>query len=238
MLSTAQIHSIETCGTVDGPGIRYVIFFQGCPLRCQYCHNPDTWDPKVGMEMTLDEILADIYKYRSFMKRSGGGVTATGGEPLLQAGFVAKLFKELKKMGIHTALDTSGFAPMDSAKAVLAHTDLVLLDIKSFDPETFKKVTTVSLTPTLRFAAYLDLANIPAWIRFVLVPGLTDNLEDIQRLSDYLKTLHNIQRIEVLPFHKMGEYKWEQLGIPYQLGDTPTPDEDLVAKVRKILNAT
>lgn len=237
MASTARIHSIETCGTVDGPGIRYVIFFQGCPLRCQYCHNPDTWNPSLGTEMTLDELLADIKKYRSYMKHSGGGVSATGGEPLMQADFVAELFRELRRMGIHTALDTSGFANMESAKKVLEHTDLVLLDIKSYNKQTFERVTSVPLDPTLRFAQYLKEHNIPAWIRFVLVPGLTDNLEDIKKLGAYIKTLSNVERVEVLPFHKMGEYKWESLGLPYQLTDTPAPDAELVAKVRAILGA-
>lgn len=230
----AYIHSIETCGTVDGPGIRYVIFFQGCPLRCRYCHNPDTWQKGAGRAVELEELLLDIQKYRGYMKHSGGGVSATGGEPLLQADFVAALFERLRGMGIHTALDTSGYASEKSAQKVLAHTDLVLLDIKSFNPQTYKRLTGASLAPTLRFAAALSEAKIPVWLRYVLVPGLTDDLDEIRALAAYLKLLKNIERIEILPFHKMGEYKWEALGASYELADTPPPSPELLEQVKRI----
>lgn len=229
-----RIHSIETCGTVDGPGIRYVIFFQGCPLKCKYCHNPDTWNSAKGTEMTVDELMADIMKYRSYITMSGGGVTASGGEPLLQSEFLTILFKKCKEKGIHTALDTSGYAALDKIKPLLACTDLVLLDIKSYLPETFQEITGVPIQPVLNFARYLDDQKIPAWVRFVLVPGLSDQKENISQLADYLSGLSNIRQVDVLPFHKMGEYKWEELGYEYHLTDTGAPDTDTLNQVKDI----
>lgn len=229
-----RIHSFETCGTVDGPGIRFVIFMQGCPLRCQYCHNPDTWDSSKGNEFSVDELIEEIVKYRSYMNFSGGGITITGGEPLLQAEFILELFKRCRALGIHTALDTSGFIFNSAAKAVLEYTDLILLDIKSINPETFTKVTSANIDSVLTFAKYASDSFIKTWIRFVLVPGLTDNLDEIEMLSKYINSISSVERIEVLPFHKMGEYKWEALGYQYQLKDTESPSTSLVSEVKEI----
>lgn len=228
MAIAGRIHSVESCGTVDGPGIRFVIFTQGCPLRCQYCHNPDTWDPKGGDVISADKLFDDIKKYKSYMKFSGGGVTISGGEPLLQPKFVEELFKKCKSDGIHTALDTSGFIKLETAKPVLEYTDLVLLDIKCYDPVMYKNITSVSLAPTLKFAEYLSSINKPMWIRYVLVPGLSDNDEYLESLAQYLSTLNNIEKVEVLPFHKLGEYKWEELGLEYKLKDTKEPTQQRI----------
>ncbi|ONI38989.1 pyruvate formate-lyase 1-activating enzyme [Candidatus Epulonipiscium fishelsonii] len=228
------IHSVETCGTVDGPGIRYVLFMQGCNLRCQYCHNPDTWKLTDGKEMDTEILIKEIVKYKPYMKSSGGGVTISGGEPLLQPEFVADLLKKCKKHGIHTAIDTSGFIAIEKAKPVLDYLDLVLLDIKSFNPEIYKDLTSVSVDPTLKFAKYLNERNIPIWIRYVLVPNITDNPKDINNLAKFLTTLNNVERIDVLPFHKMGEFKWEALGYEYKLKDISEPTQKSVTDAKNI----
>lgn len=237
MNTTAKIHSIETCGTVDGPGIRYIIFFQGCPLRCQYCHNPDTWNMSKGKKITLEELFKDIKKYKSFMKSSEGGITASGGEPLLQTEFLINLFKLCRENKIQTALDTSGNIFTDAQKELLKYTDLVLLDIKSFDAHVFKNLTTQELAPTIQFSDYLSENNIPAWIRFVLVPNLTDNKEHIKQMAKYISTLKNIKRVDVLPFHKMGEYKWEELEFKYKLQETSPPSAELLSEVKEIFRS-
>ncbi len=223
---TGRIHSIETCGTVDGPGLRFVVFTQGCPLRCLYCHNPDCRHPEDGRAVTVDELMGEIKKYRSYLRR--GGVTVSGGEPLMQPEFVQEIFQRCHALGLHTALDTSGYVLLDHAKPVLAHADLVLLDIKSYDPDLYQRVTHVSLEPTLRFAQYLAGIGKPTWIRFVLVPGLTDPVTNVEGLAQFVATLPNVERVEVLPFHQMGAYKWESLGYDYALKDTPTPSPELV----------
>lgn len=238
MSVTGRIHSVESCGTVDGPGIRFVVFLQGCPLRCQYCHNPDTWDPTGGTETTVDELVAEIQKYSSYMQFSGGGLTVSGGEPLLQAAFVTALFKRCRELGIHTALDTSGYCTLSSEiETLLSYTDLVLLDTKSISAETYETITGVPIEPTMLFARYLSDHQIPAWVRFVLVPGLSDNEGEVQALTKFLCTLKNVQKVEVIPFHKMGEYKWKQLGYGYKLGDTPPAHPRDVAYVRSIFAA-
>jgi pyruvate formate lyase activating enzyme len=229
MAIVGRIHSIETCGTTDGPGIRFVIFTQGCPLRCLYCHNPDCQNLTTGEEITVDELIAEIQKYTSYMRYSGGGVTISGGEPLMQPQFVREICKRCQEIGIHTALDTSGFV-VDPAKDVLNFVNLVLLDIKSFDSEVYRKLTSVSLDPTLKLARYLSEIHKPTWIRFVLVPNLTDGISSLVDLADFISTLKNVERVEVLPFHKMGEYKWEQLGYDYQLKNTPPPTSELLQK--------
>jgi len=226
----AKIHSIESCGTVDGPGIRFVVFTQGCPLRCQYCHNPDTWNMKDGKETSVDELVKEALKYQSYMKFSGGGVTATGGEPLLQADFIKEFFSQLKMHHIHTAIDTSGYIFNEKVKEVLALTDLVLLDIKNFDPHAYKALTGVELQGTLDFLDYLGEIKKPVWIRYVLVPGLTDNIDTIEALSKHLSQYTNIERIELLPFHKMGEFKWKELGIDYKLHQVKEPSKDSMVK--------
>ena len=229
-----RIHSIETCGTVDGPGIRYVIFTQGCPLRCLYCHNPDCRTPHDGKEVTVDELITDIQKYRSYIEFSRGGVTISGGEPLMQPEFVLEIFRRCQNLGIHTALDTSGYVKLATAKPILDYVDLVLLDIKSFDPEIYHQVTRVSLEPTLNLARYLSEINKPVWIRFVLVPNLTDPPHNIRGLAEFVSDLNNVKRVEILPFHKMGEYKWEQLGYEYLLKDTPPAPPELIETAKKI----
>jgi pyruvate formate lyase activating enzyme len=229
-----RIHSIETCGTVDGPGIRYVIFTQGCPLRCLYCHNPDCREPHEGKEVTVDELITDIQKYRSYMQFSGGGVTVTGGEPLMQPEFVGEIFRRCHELGIHTSLDTSGYVHLATVKPILDDVDLVLLDLKSFDPQIYHQVTNVSLEPTLELAGYLSEINKPVWIRFVLVPNLTDRPDNIQGLAEFVSGLKNVERVEILPFHKMGEYKWEQLGYEYKLQNTPAASSELVATTKEI----
>jgi pyruvate formate lyase activating enzyme len=222
----AKIHSIESCGTVDGPGIRFVVFTQGCPLRCQYCHNPDTWKMQDGKETSIDYLVEEALKYKSYMKFSGGGVTVTGGEPLLQVDFVKELFERLKDEGIHRAIDTSGYIFNDKVKEVLDLTDLVLLDIKHFDPTLYKNLTGVELAPTLNFLDYLGEKNIKVWIRYVLVPGLTDQLEHIEALAKHLSQFTNIERIELLPFHKMGEYKWKEMNLEYKLANVNEPTNE------------
>ncbi|MCL2838637.1 MAG: pyruvate formate-lyase-activating protein [Oscillospiraceae bacterium] len=235
-----KIHSIETCGTVDGPGIRYVIFMQGCHLRCLYCHNPDTWDiNNYSKELTVGEIMEDILKYRSYFQASGGGVTLSGGEPLLQKEFAAALFKACKLEGLHTALDTSGHDGNinDATLEVLKYTDLVLLDIKSINADTFKKVTGATIDATLNFAQFLFDEEIPTCVRFVLVPGLTDNEDDLHEMARYLKSLKNVTKVGVLPFHQMGAYKWENLNLKYELKGKPEPTAEETEKVRKLFRS-
>ncbi|QUI21248.1 pyruvate formate lyase-activating protein [Vallitalea pronyensis] len=235
MDTKGKIHSIETCGTVDGPGIRFVIFMQGCPLRCKYCHNPDTWKLSDGEETSVEAVMTQIKKYTSYMKFSGGGVTVTGGEPLLQPHFVKELLKRCKEEQIHTALDTSGYVFNDHVKEVLDYTDLVLLDIKCYNKEQYQYITSVSLDPTLNFMQYLSDTKKSVWIRYVLVPGLSDKEAYIDGLGKYLSQFDNIDRVELLPFHKMGEYKWEELGLTYELKDTQEPTDASMKQAMGIL---
>lgn len=231
MTIKGMIHSLESCGTVDGPGVRFVVFMQGCPLRCKFCHNPDTWKLKDGKEFTVDEVMNEVKKYKSYMKFSGGGITVSGGDPLMQPKFVAELLKRCKEEKIHTAIDTSGYVNLDIAKDVLEYADLVLLDIKSHNNIVYKDLTGVSNEPTLKLANYLSSINKPMWVRYVLVPHITDNMEDINSLGKFLSNLNNIEKLEVLPFHKMGEFKWDELGYDYELKNTRPPSEDSVKKV-------
>ena len=215
---TGKIHSIETFGTVDGPGIRYVIFLQGCHLRCKYCHNRDTWDTTVGTPKKVSELVQDIQKYSDYIKFSKGGVTVTGGEPLLQPKFLIALFTELKKLGYHTALDTSGMFPLTpEVKQVLSLTDLVLLDIKHIDDEKCKDLVGFSNKLELEFANYLSENGIKMWIRQVIIPGITDDENDLIRLKEFLQTLKTVEKIELNPYHTLGVYKWEDLGLEYPL---------------------
>ena len=212
-----RVHSIETFGTVDGPGIRFILFMQGCPLRCKYCHNRDTWDVKGGTEYTTDEIISQALKYSSYMRASGGGITVSGGEATLQPEFLAELFTKAKKNNIHTCLDTSGFVNIDTIAPVLENTDLVLLDIKHMNEEKSKELTGVGIEKTLKLAKHLDSLNIPVWIRHVLVPGVTDDVENLEKLAEFVSTLNNVDRFELLPYHTMGVHKWESMGLPYEL---------------------
>ena len=231
-----KIHSLETFGTVDGPGIRFVIFMQGCSLQCKYCHNRDTWNINSGFEATTSEIVEQITRYKSYIDSSGGGVTVSGGEPLLQTEFLIELFKKLKKLKIHTAIDTSGSISINqNIEELLSYTDLVLLDIKHIDNKKCIDLTGHSNKNTLDFAQYLSNHNIPMWIRQVLVPGITDNESDLQKLKEFLGTLNNIKRIEILPYHNMGKFKWEDLGFTYPLENIPLPTKEQIQKAKDIL---
>ncbi len=235
MATIGNIHSIESCGTVDGPGIRFVVFMQGCPLRCQYCHNPDTWKIGSGKPMTVEALMSEVVKYKSYMRFSGGGITITGGEPLMQLDFVYELIEACKSEGIHTAIDTSGYVFNDRAKKIIDAVDLVLLDVKHSDPEQYKVITGGRLAPTLAFLDYLGQINKPLWVRYVLVPTLSDQPEAIEHLAIILSQYSNIERIELLPFHKMGEYKWTELGLDYKLSDINEPDKMAVVEAMSIL---
>ncbi|WP_416829031.1 pyruvate formate-lyase-activating protein [Ectobacillus polymachus] len=234
-----RIHSIESCGTVDGPGIRYVIFLQGCLLRCQYCHNADTWNIGGGKEVSVEEIMEDVKCYLPFLK--GGGVTVSGGEPLLQLDFLIELFKQCKELGIHTAIDTSGgcyseeMLFQEKLGELMNYTDLLLLDIKHIDSHVHRKLTGKPNEHILSFARYLSEKRKPIWIRHVLVPTITDKEEDLRKLSLFLGTLRNIKKVEVLPYHKLGVYKWKELGLTYPLEGIEPPTEERAAWARQIL---
>lgn len=215
-----KIHSIETFGTVDGPGVRFVVFFQGCPMRCAYCHNPDTWEMDGGTEVSAEELITRLNRNRAFYKT--GGITATGGEPLLQIDFLIELFELAKKEGIHTCLDTSGILfPLEQIDRLLAVTDLVMLDIKHIRDEEHRALTGHSNANVLAFARYLAKKNIPVRIRHVVVPGITFEEEELLELGRFLGTLPNLEKLEVLPYHSMGKVKYDSLGIDYRLKDTP-----------------
>ncbi|HEY8905315.1 MAG TPA: pyruvate formate-lyase-activating protein [Rhodoferax sp.] len=229
-----RIHSLESGGMVDGPGIRFVVFTQGCPLRCLYCHNPDAQGLCDGREISVDELMTEISKYRSYMKFTGGGVTITGGEPLIQRDFTREVFRRCQGLGIHTTLDTSGFASQHVAATVLEHVDLTMLCIKAFDPDVHTRLTGVPREPSLRFAEYLHSARKTTWIRFVLVPGITDSVDNVEGLAKFLAPMTNVEKVEILPFHKMGEFKWERMGFDYELKDTPPPSAAQVQAVAEI----
>lgn len=231
-----KIHSFESFGTVDGPGIRFVIFMQGCPLKCQYCHNRDTWDMSNGTEYDIDTIINKVIHSKPYFENSNGGVTVSGGEPLLQAKFVTQLFKKLKSLNIHTAIDTAGSLKInDAIKELLSYTDLVLLDIKHINNEKCIKLTGLSNENTLNFAKYLSEHKIPMWIRQVLVPGITDDEKDLQELKKFIDTLSNVEKIELLPYHDMGKFKWKEFGEEYPLLNTPIPTEEQINRVKLIL---
>ncbi|MFE2319107.1 pyruvate formate-lyase-activating protein [Streptomyces sp. NPDC059441] len=232
-MATGRIHSWDLSTGVDGPGTRFVLFVSGCPLRCLYCANPDTWHMRDGKEATVDAVMAEIEKYRTFVTTAGGGVTVTGGEPLLQPVFTADLLRRCKEAGLHTALDTSGFLGERATDELLADTDLVLLDIKSFDIRTYRNLTGGELAPTLNFATRLDRLGIPVRIRYVLVPGWTDASEAVAGLARFVAGLGNVDRVDVLPFHKLGASKYEALGIPFPLRDTPVPEPGSTERVRE-----
>lgn len=232
---TGRIHSFESFGTLDGPGIRFIVFMQGCPLRCIYCHNRDAWDPCGGKEYTVDDVIFEIKKYKTYMDLSGGGVTVTGGEPTLQAEFVAELFKKCHEAGIHTALDTSGFTNVAAVEELLKYTDLILLDIKHAVDEKHISITGVSNSKIKKFAEYASSAGIPIWIRYVLVPGFTDSQEDLELASSFISELASVEKVEVLPYHRMGQYKWEKLGQKYPLEGVREPSAAEVKNAREIL---
>ena len=234
----AKVHSFESLGTVDGPGIRYVIFLQGCHLRCKYCQNRDTWDMNSGTYKSLDEMINQIKRYKPYFKSSNGGVTVTGGEPLLQVKFLIELFRNLKKLGIHTCIDTSGMVNLtEDIKRLLKLTDLVLLDIKHINSEKCKELTGHDNKKELEFARYLSQHNIPMWIRQVIVPGITDSEKDITDLKEFVKKLKNVEKIEFLPYHTVGKYKWEELGVKYELEGISNATNEDIDRVRNIYNS-
>ncbi|HAS80073.1 MAG TPA: pyruvate formate lyase-activating protein [Fusobacteriaceae bacterium] len=233
-LLTGKLHSFESCGTVDGPGIRFIVFTQGCPLKCKYCHNPDTWDIKnAKYERDIEFTINEIKKYKPFF-RNGGGLTITGGEPFVQLNYIEALLKRAKEEEIHTAVDTSGYIFNDRVKEILKYVDLVLLDIKSINPNVYKDLTGVELENTLKFAEYLDSIGKPVWIRHVVVPGITDKKENLEKLADYVSKLKNVEKIELLPFHQLGTHKWEEMNLEYPLKDVKEPTVKEMKDARQI----
>jgi pyruvate formate lyase activating enzyme len=236
MLENVQgyIHSVETAGTVDGPGIRYIVFTTGCPLNCVYCHNPDTRKMKSGKLVNSFDILKEIHEYKDYHKATGGGVTISGGEPMVQPEFISSIFAGCKQMNVHTTLDTSGFLNNKLSDEQLANVDLVLLDIKSMLPDIYKKITKVELQPTLDFAKRLEKLGIKVWIRFVLVPGWSDREDNVQALAQFVSSLSNVEMVEVLPFHKMGEDKWKKMSLEYELYDVQEPSQEHTDSIKQI----
>lgn len=231
-----HIHSFDTFGTVDGPGVRFVLFMQGCPLQCKYCHNPDTWNACGGKMVTVEDVLTEVEPYLVYYKRHNGGITATGGEATLQASFVADLFRACKnRWDLHTALDTNGFCEPDGVKELIEATDLVLLDLKHIRREEHIALTNQPNDKVLHFAEWLSEKGKPMWIRHVLIPGISDSEKDLTALGQFIGMLKNVQKVEILPYHKMGIYKWERLGKVYSLKDTPTPSEEEVARAFRIV---
>lgn len=229
-----RIHSFESFSTLDGPGVRYVIFLQGCPLRCKYCHNRDTRDPKLGEIYTVDEVVQKVIQYKEYIGQNGG-VTVSGGEPLIQIDFVIELFKKLKEQGIHTALDTSGFIDVSKIKDLLKYTDLVLLDLKHIQDDVHKDLIGVSNKKILEFAKHLSDTNTTMWIRHVLVPGITDSKEHLNELKEFIQTLKAVEKVEVLGYHSMGKEKWNMLGEKYPLEDVPDASEQDITRAQKLL---
>lgn len=221
-----RIHSVETFGAVDGPGIRYVVFFQGCRLRCLYCHNPDSWDLFGGEEKSAKEVFDDICRYKNFIKK--GGVTLSGGEPLMQIEFASELVDLCLEQGLHVALDTAGSVDLSVSKEVIDKVNLLLLDIKTFDPVLSSKLTGKEATLDMALATlgYCETIGKPVWVRHVIVPGYTLDEKRLTKIADYLSKFKCIERVDLLPFHKMGEYKWEELHEPYQLSSTLAPSSE------------
>ena len=226
------VHSYEVGSTVDGPGIRFVGFLTGCLLRCQYCHNPDTWHLYNGTPVTVARAMREIGKYVQVLKISKGGLTLSGGEPMLQRPFAMAIFQRCKRLGVHTCLDTSGRLGDRFTDDDLMDIDLNLLDIKSGDPATYERVTRQPLQPTIDYARRLSALRRPMWIRFVLVPGLTDDYDNVEKVADICAGLASVERVEILRFHQMGRDKWHKLGLIYPLQNTEPPDAELTERVR------
>ncbi|MBR2819336.1 MAG: pyruvate formate lyase-activating protein [Reyranella sp.] len=229
---TGYVHSYEVGSTVDGPGLRFVAFLTGCLLRCQYCHNPDTWHKHNGRPVTVSRAMQEIAKYAQVLKISKGGVTLSGGEPMVQRPFVLRIFRRCKELGLHTCMDTSGRLGDRFSDRDLMDIDLNLLDIKSGDPETYEKVTHQPLQPTLDYARRLSELQRPMWVRFVLVPGLTDAWDNVEKVADICAGLTSLQRVEILRFHQMGKTKWQKLGLDYPLASVDPPTAELSERVR------
>ena len=231
-----KINSFDTLGAVDGPGLRFIVFFQGCALKCKYCHNRDTWPQDEGTLYRVDDLIKKIMRYKNYFISSGGGVTLSGGDLLLQQDFVIELLKELKKNNISVAIDTSGmFAITEKLKEIIDLADLFLLDIKSINDEVCKELTGFSNKLELEFAKYLSSVNKDMWIRHVLVPGYTDNEKDLLMLKDFLHSLKNVKHIDILPYHDLGKFKWKNLNVEYPLEGIRTANNDDVEKAKKIL---
>lgn len=230
-----KVHSIETFGTVDGPGIRYIVFLQGCPLRCKYCHNRDTWNKNGGTEKTAEEVIQDALKYKTYMEFSGGGITVSGGEATAQPEFLYELFKLAKENGLTTCLDTSGCTKASDISDILDITDTVLLDLKHMIPENAKDLAGIDINTAIDFARYLDEKNIPVWIRHVLVPGVTDSEENLNKMGEFVSTLKNVDRFEILPYHTLGVHKWEELGLKYPLVGVPQAEDEDVKRAKDII---
>ena len=234
----ASMHSWELVTGVDGPGTRMTVFLSGCPLRCLYCHNPDTMFAAKGQPVRLNDLVGRLKRYRRIFRTTGGGLTVSGGEPLMQPAFVGRLLHEAKQLGIHTAIDTSGFLGANASDALLDDLDLVLLDIKSGIPEVYRKATGRELQPTLDFARRLsERGTEEVWIRFVLVPDLTDAVENVEAVAGIVEQISVVTRVEVLPFHQMGRDKWATLELPYELADTSPPSKELIERVRNQFRA-
>ena len=232
-----KVHSVESMGAVDGPGLRCVVFLQGCPMRCRYCHNPDMWDPGLGHEMDSAEVVRRVLRLRPYF-RSTGGLTLSGGEPLMQAPFALEILRGCKQAGIHTALDTCGFYLDAAVEECLRHTDLVLLDVKHSDPDRHKALTGHHMDRVLRFIEYLKQTGTAVWVRHVVVPGWTDREENLRVLLEMVADLPGLQRVELLPYHSMARDKWEALGVPYPLGEVEPPEDELMARLRAVVAAT
>jgi len=228
---TGYIHSMYTGGMVDGPGIRTVIFFAGCNMRCKYCHNPDTWARSRGKIMSVQDLLDEVLKYRSYYRFSGGGVTISGGDPLMQPDFLAEVLAACRDKGIHTVIDTAGCAPEEQIRRILPHTNIMMLDFKAIDNDKHMYITAQPIAMPIRTLEISREMGVSVWIRFVLVPGLTDDIDEMREMARFFKDFPNIEKIEILPFHKSGEYKWKDLNIPYELHDTlpPTAEQLRVA---------
>ena len=234
----ASMHSWELVTGVDGPGTRMTVFLSGCPLRCLYCHNPDTMFAAKGQPVRLNDLVGRLKRYRRIFRTTGGGLTVSGGEPLMQPAFVGRLLQEAKQLGIHTAIDTSGFLGANASDALLDDLDLVLLDIKSGIPEVYRRATGRELQPTLDFARRLsERGTEEVWIRFVLVPDLTDAVENVEAVAGIVEQISVVTRVEVLPFHQMGRDKWATLKLPYKLADTSPPSKELIERVRNQFRA-
>jgi pyruvate formate lyase activating enzyme len=229
--SFGYVHSYETGSRLDGPGVRVTLFVSGCPLRCLYCHNPDTWRLKDGTKVELEQVVTRLGHFAPALRAMGGGLTISGGEALVQTAFTRRVFAAAKGMGLHTALDTSGFLGARATDEYLESVDLVLLDIKSFDPETYMRVTNREVEPTLRFAERLAAMNKPVWIRYVLVPGLTDEPANVEGVAKFVAPMKNVGWVEVLPFHQLGSFKWKELGLDYKLAATEAAPTTLVERV-------
>lgn len=228
-----RIHSIETMGSVDGPGLRYIVFLQGCSMRCIYCHNRDTWDRSLGQEVELSEVVSKIRSLKGFYQNNNGGVTCTGGEPLLQSEFVDEVFKETKQIGLTTALDTCGNVPLtDSVKSVLSRTDYLLLDVKSLNEEKHKEITGVNRNLVGKFFDYANSQGINTWLRYVYLPGYTDGEDDKKSLITYINSFPSVERVDILPYHDLGRHKWEELGFKYPLSDLEPPNNEVVEEFR------